>query len=582
VSYPTAGTGPNVSLKAGQSQSLAPGQYGNVTLNPQSTVTLHTGTYYLKGLDLEAQTKVNLDQANGPVIIYEDTSLILRGTFASLTADPPDLLLAYLGTHRFARPIPGQTWVEHSMPEPIVPRARAHSSSRRALVPDCAEILGADVAIVRSMKSATGLDHWGRVAAIVLLGAYTVPACGGSASIDNGDRGFIDTTEPGTTRPHLTPRVWQMTAQVVPSEAQPYSELPAAGIELDYFLDLTQASDIQDFPAKIIDSNSGVTDITVHPVAGGFELDTLGGSTQVGKPDTYTLRLIDSNHDGEIETLSGSTKSTYTPNGEDVVLTVPVDISITGSVDTKAPTVYASPTPVDPLDGVRLFTSEPVQNLLLSLTGPSTVQLTGDSLTTRGTTQILPLGTIWNVAGSGADFSENLLIASGTVSTLRDPGAVSVADFESNANGNVTGSPDRVTAVGSILALNGTHSALLDPRLSYTFHLVSTAPAKTLSLSMRVLTTTPNNARCSVHVLVGFIGNRPQDVSDQLTAMAASTTEDTGDQQWSKASAVQTASITFANPSAQPDALVRISQTYSSFLGSPPPSTLMIDDLKLE
>jgi Lectin C-type domain len=101
VAYPSTTTGPAVLLNAGQSQSLAPGQYGQVTLNSQSTLTLHTGTYYLSGLDLESASKVNLDQSAGPVIIYADTGLILRGSFASLTTDPPDLLIAFLGTNSF-------------------------------------------------------------------------------------------------------------------------------------------------------------------------------------------------------------------------------------------------------------------------------------------------------------------------------------------------------------------------------------------------------------------------------------------------------------------------------------------------
>ena len=101
VKYPSATTGANVALNAGQSRSLAPGQYGAVTLNSQATLTLHAGTYYLSSLDLESASTVQLDQTAGPVIIYADTNLILRGTFVSLTSAPPDLLVAYLGTSSF-------------------------------------------------------------------------------------------------------------------------------------------------------------------------------------------------------------------------------------------------------------------------------------------------------------------------------------------------------------------------------------------------------------------------------------------------------------------------------------------------
>jgi hypothetical protein len=102
VRYPTTTTGAEVRLNAGQSRSLAPGQFGDVTLNSQSTLTLKTGTYYLRTLDLESASNVKLDQSAGPVIIYVETgNLILRGSISSLDSRPPDLLIVYLGTTSF-------------------------------------------------------------------------------------------------------------------------------------------------------------------------------------------------------------------------------------------------------------------------------------------------------------------------------------------------------------------------------------------------------------------------------------------------------------------------------------------------
>ncbi|HYP99040.1 MAG TPA: PQQ-binding-like beta-propeller repeat protein [Polyangiaceae bacterium] len=101
VTYPSTTSGPDQLLNAGVSKSLSPGQYGAVTLNSQSTLTLTAGTYYLKSLDIESQATVKLDQATGPVIIYVESTLISRGAIVSLTADPPDLLIVYLGTSPF-------------------------------------------------------------------------------------------------------------------------------------------------------------------------------------------------------------------------------------------------------------------------------------------------------------------------------------------------------------------------------------------------------------------------------------------------------------------------------------------------
>ena len=102
VKYPTPTNGANVTVNAGQSQTLAPGQYGVLTVSSQATITLRSGTYFLKSLILESASTVKLDQAAGPVIIYADTTVALRGTIVPLVAAPPDLLIAYLGTTAFS------------------------------------------------------------------------------------------------------------------------------------------------------------------------------------------------------------------------------------------------------------------------------------------------------------------------------------------------------------------------------------------------------------------------------------------------------------------------------------------------
>ncbi|MBV9945357.1 MAG: hypothetical protein JOZ69_00740 [Myxococcales bacterium] len=114
VTYPP-GTGTNITLNSGQSQTLAPGLYGSVLLNSQSTLQLSTGTYYFTDLVINSAVTVNLDQSRGPVILYVANTLNLRGAFVPLggPADGgpfgggvaggsahPNLLIGYLGTNQ--------------------------------------------------------------------------------------------------------------------------------------------------------------------------------------------------------------------------------------------------------------------------------------------------------------------------------------------------------------------------------------------------------------------------------------------------------------------------------------------------
>jgi len=103
VQYPS-GTGSNITVNAGKSETLAPGLYGSIDLSSQASLTLSTGTYYLSGLTMNAQSSVYLKQQSGPIIIYITGTLGMQGAFLPIegAADggkaEPNLLLGYLGT----------------------------------------------------------------------------------------------------------------------------------------------------------------------------------------------------------------------------------------------------------------------------------------------------------------------------------------------------------------------------------------------------------------------------------------------------------------------------------------------------
>ncbi len=100
VTYPAiSGTSaPNVIVQNNATTSAAPGRFGSMQVFGGSTLNLRAGTYYVDSLDLESNAKVILDQDAGPVLVYVRTTIILRGAFSSKSGDPPDLLLAWLGT----------------------------------------------------------------------------------------------------------------------------------------------------------------------------------------------------------------------------------------------------------------------------------------------------------------------------------------------------------------------------------------------------------------------------------------------------------------------------------------------------
>jgi hypothetical protein len=99
VNFPS-GTGSNVNLLPGQSQTLTPGLFRNVVVGTRATLTLSTGTYYFSSLQMLLQSTVNLDQAGGPVIIYVASgplALVMQGSFVPLSGTDPDLFIGYLG-----------------------------------------------------------------------------------------------------------------------------------------------------------------------------------------------------------------------------------------------------------------------------------------------------------------------------------------------------------------------------------------------------------------------------------------------------------------------------------------------------
>lgn len=97
VAFPTADQGDR-SLEPGQSLTLAPGSYGNVSIKSRSTLLLSTGTYYLESLNVEPQATVRLASTGGPLFLYVKEAFTFKGTLLDSQGRNDTLLVGYFGT----------------------------------------------------------------------------------------------------------------------------------------------------------------------------------------------------------------------------------------------------------------------------------------------------------------------------------------------------------------------------------------------------------------------------------------------------------------------------------------------------
>jgi hypothetical protein len=77
VTFPTSAA--PIVLQSGQSRTLAPGSYGNVTVNGGATLSLSAGTYLFTSLDTEPSSTLRLNESAGTVFIYVQNTLLFKG-----------------------------------------------------------------------------------------------------------------------------------------------------------------------------------------------------------------------------------------------------------------------------------------------------------------------------------------------------------------------------------------------------------------------------------------------------------------------------------------------------------------------
>jgi hypothetical protein len=95
VTFPASA--PSITLQPGGSQTIAPGAYGNVTVNSRASLSLSTGTYLFNSLDTEPQSSLNLNETAGPVLIYVQNTLLYKGSEVQTGGDG-DVFVGFFGT----------------------------------------------------------------------------------------------------------------------------------------------------------------------------------------------------------------------------------------------------------------------------------------------------------------------------------------------------------------------------------------------------------------------------------------------------------------------------------------------------
>jgi hypothetical protein len=90
--------GQNINLEPDKWAVKAPDSYGDVNIKSRSTLYLRTGTYRFKSLVMEPQSKIVVNQANGPVVIYIEQTLIYRGEIRDRYFGTPNVLMGYFGS----------------------------------------------------------------------------------------------------------------------------------------------------------------------------------------------------------------------------------------------------------------------------------------------------------------------------------------------------------------------------------------------------------------------------------------------------------------------------------------------------
>jgi hypothetical protein len=97
VTFPGTNQG-DKTVAPGGTLTLAPGAFGNVTVNAGATLFLSTGTYFFNNLDIEPNAKISCTSGSGQIVVNVKVGLIFRGSIVEKTGGRPKFFLGVFGT----------------------------------------------------------------------------------------------------------------------------------------------------------------------------------------------------------------------------------------------------------------------------------------------------------------------------------------------------------------------------------------------------------------------------------------------------------------------------------------------------
>ncbi len=83
-----------MSLGSHETQSLAPDNYGDISLGPNATLTMTAGTYTASSLSTKPNSLLVVDDTNGPVVLYLRGSVAHQGAITGKNGVPAFLVTA--------------------------------------------------------------------------------------------------------------------------------------------------------------------------------------------------------------------------------------------------------------------------------------------------------------------------------------------------------------------------------------------------------------------------------------------------------------------------------------------------------
>ena len=310
--------------------------------------------------------------------------------------------------------------------------------------------------------------------------------------------------------------------------------------------------------------------------------------------EALTLDLIDSDEDGDVDRVEGTGTGTFSHVLGDVQFDHELTVTLSGTPDETPPTlaVAGDPAGLNVLDRLRIAASEPLHpdtNAVVRY-GDTRIVLEpfpGDDTHVRSfaTGVILPFGTELSIEFTPAPQdlaglpSEN---APTSVRTMDGPGVFAEDGFEADLAA-VNKGAELVFGVGTLPAISGTRSLLIEPGDTLTMRLPLTSGDTHLRYQVRVLYDDSGYTGCSkLGVRAGFPGLDPANDVYNITPLASDEIrENTGDERWITAGPVTTSER--ALPAGAAGEVI-FDGDGEPFLPGPlcPDTALLIDDLRIE